>query len=85
LEVGRDGLPWALLWAKLFRPVGACHLLLDPALKGRHIVALGNAQGTRSNRIIQALKGRNNPTESKGLTFAEWRDKSSLVENWMLL
>jgi len=61
LEVGRDGLPRALPWAKLFRPVGAWHLLLDPALKGRHIVALGNAQGTRSNRIIQALKGRNNP------------------------
>jgi hypothetical protein len=45
LEVGRDGVPRALPWAKVFRPVGALYVLLDRALKGRHIIAQGNALG----------------------------------------
>jgi hypothetical protein len=45
LEAGLDGVPRALPWATLFRPVGAWHLLLDGALKGRHIIAQGNALG----------------------------------------
>jgi len=49
LQVGRNGIPRALPWAKVFRPVGALYLLLDKALKGRHIIAQGNALGP--NRI----------------------------------
>jgi len=47
LEVGRDGISRVLPWAKLFRPVGALYVLLDRALKGRHIIAQGNALGPR--------------------------------------
>jgi hypothetical protein len=45
LEVGLHGGPRALPWAKVFRPVGAWHVPLDEALKGRHMMAQGNALG----------------------------------------
>ena len=54
-EAGRDGIPRALPWAVLFRPVGAFYLPSDlpaaglrqagQALKGRLIIAQGNALG----------------------------------------
>jgi hypothetical protein len=49
LEAGLDRAPRAVPWATLFRPVGAWRFLPDGALKGRHIIAQGNALGP--NRI----------------------------------
>ncbi len=56
-EAGRDGIPRALPWAKLFRPVGALHLLLDKALKGRHSIAQGNALGPNPIESSKPCKG----------------------------
>jgi len=52
--------PRASPWAMLYCPVGAGRVFRGQALKGRAIIALGNAQGTLCHRAIQALKERNN-------------------------
>ena len=53
----RVSVPRALPWAKLFRPVGALYALLDQALKGRHIIAQGNALGPGQIKSSKPCKG----------------------------
>lgn len=52
-DISLARVPRASPWAMLFRPVAAQQVVHPQALKGRHTIALGNAQG---NRATQPLK-----------------------------
>jgi hypothetical protein len=63
---------------KVFRPVGAWHLLLHGALKGRHSIAQGNSQPATAALQPVKVRSRYQPDDAVQLYLTQGKGDLSL-------